>query len=132
MTLGGLAHDHLLHPRNTGDWPPQAAGLPRVTGEAGSAVSGAFVRFRLALDSGRIAAVRYEVLGGPALLSAASWMSERLPGKPAAADVVPAGLDMARALELERADHGLALLVEDAVLRALNAARQVPIFSNKT
>ena len=132
MALGGLADDHLRHPRNTGDWPAEAAAFPRATGEAGSAVSGAFVRFRLALDSGRIAAVRYEVLGGPALLAAASWLSEHLTGKPAADGAVPPGLEIAQALELERTDHGLALLVEDAALRALNAGGRGPISEDET
>lgn len=127
MTLGELAHDHLVHPRNTGDWSEPAGNLPRVVGEAGSAASGAFVRFRMALDAGRIAAVRYEVLGGPALLAAASWLSEHLTGKPAAAESVPLGLEMARALELERAEHGMGLLVEDAARNALKAAGQAPI-----
>lgn len=125
--LGELARDHLLHPRNTGAWPGEVADLPKTAGEAGSATSGAFVRFRMALDSGRIAAVRYEVLGGPSLLAAASWLSEHLTGKPAAAESVPAGLEMARVLELERAEHGMGLLVEDAAHNALKAAGQAPI-----
>lgn len=116
---GALTRDHLEHPRNTGSWPETTAALHRVTGEAGSAASGAFVRFRFALDERRIAAVRYEVLGDPALMAVASWLSDHLLGKDAEPAAVPAGLDIARTLELERAEHGLALLAEDAARRAL-------------
>lgn|GEM_PF-1143657 len=129
--LGELARDHLLHPRNTGGWPGEVTDLPRASGEAGSATSGAFVRFRMALDSGRIVAVRYEVLGGPSLLAAASWLSEHLTGKPAAAESVPAGLEMARTLELERAEHGMGLLVENAALDALKASGEARILSHE-
>jgi NifU-like protein involved in Fe-S cluster formation len=119
--FGSLAREHLEHPRNTGSWPASAAHLRRFTGEAGSVAAGAFVRFRIALDAHRIAAVRYEVLGGPALMATASWLSEYLIGKKADPTAVPAGLDMARVLELERVEHGMALLVEDAARNALNS-----------
>ncbi len=119
--LGSLAREHLERPRNTGPWPAAAAHLRRFTGEAGSVAAGAFVRFRFALDTNRIAAVRYEVLGGPALMATASWLSEHLSGKEAESAAVPAGLDMAHVLQLERAEHGMALLVEDAARNALNS-----------
>ncbi len=118
--FGSLAREHLERPRNTGPWPAAAARLRRFTGEAGSVAAGDFVRFRFALDANRIAAVRYEVLGGPALMATASWLSEHLTGKEAEPTAVPAGLDMARVLELERVEHGMALLVEDAARNALN------------
>lgn len=104
--------------------------MPRVAGEAGSVASGAFIRFRFALDADRIAAVRYEVLGDPSLIAVASWLSDTLLGKDAEPTVVPAGLDIARTLELERAEHGLALLAEDAARRALErpqTAGQKPV-----
>ncbi|MGH8127090.1 MAG: iron-sulfur cluster assembly scaffold protein [Gammaproteobacteria bacterium] len=125
MNLGELARDHLEHPRNTGLWPESGAALPRVAGEAGSAASGAFVRFRFALDDGRIMVVRYEVLGDPALMATASWLSDYLLGKDAEPAAVPAGLEIARTLELRRAEHGLALLAEDAARRALERPQTV-------
>ena len=120
---GDLARDHLEHPRNTGPWPETVAALPRVAGEAGSPASGAFFRFRFALDADRIVAIRYEVLGDPSLIAVASWLSDALLGKDAEPARVPTGLDIARTLELERADHGLALLAEDAACRALESLR---------
>jgi hypothetical protein len=120
--LPGPVRDHLAQPRNTGPWPPELSRLTPVAGEAGSRTSGAFVRFYLVLDSGRIRGVRYEVLGGPSLMAAASWLSERIRNKPASPDQVPPGLDIARELELDRSEHGMALLAEDAVLEALKQA----------
>ena len=120
--LSGPVREHLAHPRNTGPWPPELSGLPPVAGEAGSRTSGAFVRFYLILDSGRIRGVRYEVLGGPALMAAASWLSECIEGQPASPSQVPPGLDIARKLDLDRSEHGMALLAEDAVLEALKRA----------
>lgn len=125
--LGELAREHFRNPRNTGPWPDTATGLRRVAGEAGSVASGAFVRFQLALDGECIVAVRYEVLGGPALMATASWLSEYLTGRRVTRRVVPPGLDMARLLELDRVEHGMALLAEDAALRALNARGSAPI-----
>lgn len=90
-------------------------------GEAGSAASGAYLRFHLRIFEGHIAQARYEVLGPPELMAAASWFSESLIGRRAAADAVPAGMEAARALELPRAAHGLTLLAEDAVRAALQA-----------
>ena len=120
--LSGPVREHLAHPRNTGPWPPELSGLPHFAGEAGSRTSGAFVRFYLVLDSGRIRGVRYEVLGGPPLMAAASWLSERLVGRPASPGQVPPGLDIARELDLDRSEHGMGLLAEDAVLEALKEA----------
>lgn len=117
--LSSPVQEHLAHPRNTGPWPPGLAHLAPVAGEAGSRTSGAFVRFYLAIEAGRIRGVRYEVLGGPSLMAAASWLSECILDKSASPGQVPAGLDIARELELERSEHGMALLVEDAVLEAL-------------
>lgn len=117
--LSGPVQEHLADPRNTGPWPAELRHLPPTAGEAGSRTSGAFVRFYLAVEAGRIRGVRYEVLGGPPLIAAASWLSDYMIGKRAAASEVPPGLDVARALDIERAEHGMALLVEDALLDAL-------------
>lgn len=105
--------------------------LERVSGEAGSRTSGAYVRVHLAVADGTIRGVRYEVLGGPSLMAAASRISEILQGRPAAPSSVPAGLDVAEELELERAEHGMALLVEDAALEALREAGPGPQFGAK-
>jgi len=117
--FGPLAREHLDNPRNLGPLP---AGSAPVTGEAGSQASGAYVRFHLVIRNGVIAAVRYEVLGEPALVAAASYLSERIAGRPAMAGAVPVGLELAEALGLPRAEHGAALLAEDAVRRALESA----------
>ncbi|MGH8428464.1 MAG: iron-sulfur cluster assembly scaffold protein [Gammaproteobacteria bacterium] len=116
--FGAPARDHLDHPRNVGPFPDNEAGEIS-SGEAGSSASGSFVRFHLRVAAGRIEAVRYEVLGKPALIAASSCLSELLVGGPAIPGAVPPGLEIARALGLPRAEHGAALLAEDAALAAL-------------
>lgn len=116
--FGALAREHIEHPRNLGSFPESGDG-PVATGEAGSAVSGDFVRFRVSARAGRVAVVRYEVLGPPALIAAASYLSERLLGLAAVPEAVPAGLGLAERLGLPRSEHGAALLAEDAARRAL-------------
>lgn len=124
--FGPLAREHIEHPRNLGPLPDAETG-PIATGEAGSTVSGDFVRFRVAVRAGRVAAVRYEVLGPPALIAAASYLSERLVGIAADPHAVPSGLGLAERLGLPRAQHGAALLAEDAARRALTCfARERP------
>ncbi|MGH8273946.1 MAG: iron-sulfur cluster assembly scaffold protein [Gammaproteobacteria bacterium] len=119
--LSALARDHLENPRGRDAFPPDVPGeISR--GEAGSAASGAFLRFCLRIVEGRIVQARYEVLGPPELMAAASWFSESLIGRRVAADAVPPGMEAARALELPRATHGLTLLAEDAVRAALKCA----------
>jgi len=129
--LSGPVQEHLGQPRNTGPWPPDLRHLTPAEGEAGSRTSGAFVRFYLAIEEGRIRDVRYEVLGGPSLIAAASWLSERIRNKPASPEQVPPGLEIANRLELDRSEHGMALLAEDAVLEALKKAGSGRIYSNK-
>lgn len=129
--LSSPVQDHLGQPRNTGPWPPELERLTPVKGEAGSRTSGAFVRFYLVIEAGIIRGVRYEVLGGPSLMAAASWLSECIQDKPASPEQVPPGLEIARRLELERSEHGMALLAEDAVLQALKQAVNGPVSSSK-
>ncbi len=111
--FGAPARDHLAHPRNHGVFPPETAGII-LSGAAGSVASGAFVRFYLRMEDGSIAAARYEVLGGPALIAAASYLSELLPGRSASPEAIPPGLALAETLGLPRVEHGAALLAEDA------------------
>ncbi len=120
--LSDPVQEHLVQPRNTGPWPPELRRLTPAEGEAGSRTSGALVRFYLAIEEGQIRGVRYEVLGGPSLMAAASWLSECIRDKPASPEQVPPGLEIANRLELERSEHGMALLAEDAVLEALKNA----------
>lgn len=118
-TLSALARDHIERPRNRGRLPREVAGRI-LRGEAGSAASGAFVCFRMQVEDGLIRAVRYRLLGPPELIAAVSFLSEKLSGRRAAVGSVPRGLALARALELPRAAHGLALLAEDAARACLD------------
>lgn len=116
--LGRLAREHLARPRNFGRITRDAPGLIAV-GEAGSETSGSYLRFYLRIVDGRIAATGYEVLGEPALIAAASYLSEQLTGRAAEIAAVLPGLELAQALGIPRAEHGAALLAEDAARAAL-------------
>lgn len=116
--FGALAREHLSRPRNLGRLAEEGDGLI-AAGEAGSRTSGSFLRFYLRIVEGRIATAGYEVLGEPALIAAASYLSERLIGRRAEAADVPPGLELAQALGLPRSEHGAALLAEDAARAAL-------------
>jgi hypothetical protein len=118
--LSSAARDHIIHPRNRGQFDAETSGSV-IQGETGSQASGAYVRFHLQLVDGRIEAARYELLGPPELIAAASRMSELLAGREARVDCVPTGLEVARELALARSTHGYALLVEDSVLACLRA-----------
>lgn len=117
-TLSASAREHIEHPRNRGRFPPGTPGSV-VHGEAGSRESGACVRFHLQILDAHIEAARYELLGPPELIAAASRMSESLTGREARLACVPTGLALARELTLPRATHGYALLAEDAVRACL-------------
>lgn len=116
--FGALAREHLARPRNLGRLAEEG-GVPIRVGEAGNEASGSFLRFYLRILDGRIAATGYEVLGEPALLAAASYLSELLIGRVAEATAVPAGLELAQALGIPRQEHGAALLAEDAARDAI-------------
>lgn len=117
--LGALAREHLDSPRNAGPFRTRGQG-EICSGEAGSRRAGEFVRFHLRIVRGAIAEARFEALGEPALIAAASYLSTRLPGLRAQAGCLPSGLEIARTLELPRSHHGAALLAEDAVRAALD------------
>jgi len=116
--FGAFARDHIENPRNTGPLPV-VAGAVIGSGEAGSRASGSLVRLRVAVHGHVIVAARYELLGEPALVACASYLSECLAGRRAEPAAIPSGLEIARALELPREAHGAGLLAEDAARRAL-------------
>lgn len=116
--FGPLAREHLAQPRNLGHLP-ESEKHEALSGEAGSRVSGDFVRFLLVVRAGRVAVARYQVLGSPALIAVASYLSERLIGLEPQPEAVPPGLALAGELGLPRSEHGAALLAEDAARSAL-------------
>jgi hypothetical protein len=111
--------DHFRRPRHAG---MLAAGPDVRTGSAGSRRAGTLVRFQLRLAGGRIADAGYRVFGSPYAIAACSLAAEWMIGRPAAADAVPPGRELAAALALPVEMTGVALVVEDAIRAALAGA----------
>ena len=93
--------------------PGDAPGL--VTGRAGDREQGAAVELWLRVESGRIAAARFEAFGCPQLLAAASWLVEALPGFEQAQLAAWDWQDVARELQVPAAKYGRLLTLQDAV-----------------
>lgn len=87
--------------------------------EAGAVSRGLVVRVWLRCCGGRVQEVRYQVFGAPAALACAAWMADRLEGRPAVAQSVPAGREAAACLDLAPEAAGTALVLEDAFRAAL-------------
>ncbi|QIT55115.1 hypothetical protein HC341_07745 [Aquisalimonas sp. 2447] len=120
MKLDALARDHFEHPRN-------AAGLfepaPTVgTGVGGKVQSGTYVVFQIRVAAeGRIDAARWECMGAPAAIAAASWLSEQLEGCSPKRAREWTALSVGDALSLEPEALSALLPVEDALKAALDA-----------
>ncbi|HET8552142.1 MAG TPA: iron-sulfur cluster assembly scaffold protein [Gammaproteobacteria bacterium] len=89
------------------------------TGTAGSRRQGTLVRFQVAVADGRIADAGYHVYGSPYAIAACSLAAESIIGRPAEADALPPGRELAEALEFPVEQTGVALIVEDAMRAAL-------------
>ncbi|MGD8690241.1 MAG: iron-sulfur cluster assembly scaffold protein [Gammaproteobacteria bacterium] len=112
---------HFRAPRNAGRLAP---GPGVGCGEAGRAAAGTLVRFWLRMDTtGRIAEARWQALGDPWTIAAASVVSERLAGADEAAIERLAGARLGRELGFPVENLGNALIVEDAVRAAWAACR---------
>lgn len=94
-------------------------GADVLSGTAGSRRAGVQVTFQLRVEAGRIAEAGYRVFGSPHAIAACSLAAETVIGRPAQADAVPPGRELAAALELPVERTGVALVVEDAILAAL-------------
>ncbi|HET7369429.1 MAG TPA: iron-sulfur cluster assembly scaffold protein [Gammaproteobacteria bacterium] len=107
--------DHFRRPRHAGP----ISGKEVHTGTAGSRRSGAVVRFQLEIGGGRIVDAGYQVFGSPYAIAACSLAAERMIGQSAEAEAVPAGRELAEALEFPVEETGVALIVEDAIRAAI-------------
>lgn len=99
---------------------PQDAGW--IIGQAGSVQEGTLVRMGLLLARERVTEARYEVFGCPATIAAAAWLVSRMSGAVPSAITELDGRSIAEALRLPVEKTGVALVVEDALRAALEAA----------
>jgi NifU-like protein involved in Fe-S cluster formation len=108
---------------------PLPAGVPTASGDAGDVEQGARVEFEFQVEEGRVARARFRAFGCPHLVSAASWVTDRLRG--ARRDEVAAWdwREAADALEVPPAKFGRLLTVQDAVR---DAARNWPAVPGST
>lgn len=109
--------ERFRHPAHAGELAA-AEGETR-SGQAGSRRAGTLVQFQLRIAEGRIADAAYRVFGSPHAIAACSLAAEQIIGRPAAPAAVPAGRVLAETLALPVERFGVALLVEDALLKAL-------------
>lgn len=120
MALVGVARDHFEHPRHASGLLAPAATVG--TGVAGKVHSGSYVVFQVRMDEqGRISTARWECMGPPAAIAAASWLSERLQGLSLADAAGWTALAIGDELALEPEALSGVLVVEEALKAALGA-----------
>jgi hypothetical protein len=101
---------------------PDTPGL--VEGRAGHAGAGGEVEFTLSIRSDRIEAVRYRFRGSPWIGAACAFYARLLEGQPASVRWPPAA-ELAGQLGYPRVRYDEVLIVEDALMAALAARREV-------
>lgn len=107
-----LVLEHFRHPRHVGFLP---AGPGVIQGQAGSRDAGAEIVLSLRLESGRVAAVRFQAFGCPHFLAAASLVTELLPGQ-ALVDLAQwQARELGEQLGFPVEKRGRLLILEDAV-----------------
>jgi cysteine desulfurase len=95
--------------------PAPGARTRRVTGEAGSAAEGTWVRFELLVEGAEVKGGRYQVLGCPHTIDTAGWLCGQLPGRTLDALVPGTPADWATARQVPVEKLGRLLIVEDAL-----------------
>jgi nitrogen fixation NifU-like protein len=109
--------DHFRHPRNTGE----IAGAT-VEIEATNPVCGDLLKLWVVVGDGRIVDVKFKVEGCIPAIACASWLTERMMGRPAAElrEVTPE--EIAAALDgLPSASRHASVLVADGLKQVLRA-----------
>jgi cysteine desulfurase len=104
-----------------GAWPAtrEPGGVRVVTGEAGGADQGIWVRFHLLVAGASVKDARFQVLGCPHTMDTVAWLGEQLAGRTRECLIpgTPAAWAATRAVPLEKL--GRLLIVEDALLACL-------------
>jgi NifU-like protein len=117
MFYSGLISEHFRKPRNVGE-----VDGPAFVGRAGSIRCGAIVKVSLRIEPQCIAEARFKAAGCSTLVAAASLLTERIKGRPAAEAAVmarnPAGIFGAEA-STDGAAIACAGIVCQAVLSAI-------------
>ncbi|HEX7081402.1 MAG TPA: iron-sulfur cluster assembly scaffold protein [Gammaproteobacteria bacterium] len=96
------------------DLVPEASGTV-ATGEAEDRTLNVWVRFQVQMLHGTIRAVRFQVYGCPHTIAAASWIADRLHGKPPEALTEVDLRRLERELDVPVEKLGKLLRIEDAL-----------------
>jgi cysteine desulfurase len=114
--------------RRLRDVSPASATLPGgpgvATGEAGNIERGAWIRFHLHIENGRVTDARFRAYGCPHTLAAAEWVCRQVKGRSVTEASSPGFIsapEMAKALEAPAEKLGRLLIVEDALRTCLRA-----------
>lgn len=119
--LSAALLDHYRQPRNPGSLA-RAADVG--TGEAGEPEAGARVRLQLRIDAeGRVAEARFKAFGCSATIACASYVTERVSGRPVSEAAALGRDQIARALALPPDRLRAAALAERALRGALAELR---------
>jgi cysteine desulfurase len=98
---------------------PLAAGEQRLSGEAGAAEEGTWVRFELLVGPDSVKEARFKIFGCPHTMDTTGWLCAQLPGRSRTALLpgTPVEWAAARAVPVEKL--GRLLVVEDALRACL-------------
>lgn len=119
LSYSGLVRELFSQPQHAGSLP-EAPGVS--TGEAGSIERGAWIRFHLRIESGRVTDARFRAYGCPHTLAAAEWVCRHIVGQSvteASAAPLQGAAEWARVLEAPAEKLGRLLIVEDALRACL-------------
>lgn len=119
LGYSALVRELFREPQHVGTMP-DATGV--AVGEAGSVERGAWVRFYLRIDGGRVIDARFRAYGCPHTLAAAEWICRQVTGLTVTAASSPTFLGAsgwAKALEAPAEKLGRLLVVEDALRACL-------------
>lgn len=114
-----------LFERLPGTGAPYSGPGIAVTGEAEALARGAWVRFDARVGEGRLLACEFRAWGCPHVLAAAARTAAGLVGAALAQATVPGARELQQALAAPPEKLGRLLVVEDAAIALLAAARAV-------
>lgn len=111
MQYNALVEDHFNRPRNPAQGPCEQS----VCGQAGSVERGTWIEFQLNMDGDEISSARFRAYGCPYTIALASWLTEYLPGRELAENIVLDRHAITQALALPVEKLHTVLVAEDAL-----------------
>lgn len=121
LNYSALVRELFGRPKHAGMLP---AGAGVAAGEAGSVERGAWIRFHLRIDGGRVTDARFRAYGCPHTLAAAEWVCRHATGRSVTEASSPgfsSASEIAKALEAPAEKLGRLLIVEDALRTCLRS-----------